>query len=780
MKKKTIVLCLSGVFAICDLSAQSFKTLTKEEYLDKTRACIVSQVAGVLSGYEFVGGSNPYIGMPDEWFHLCAGPYGGGEKHGSAGENFVVANGRIFSDDDYHIDFFNQLIYDKMGAQPSHSDIADMWMLHQVSDWGGGYSAMKIINDRGWIPPFTGRLEYGNNLGWCTEAYIENETVGCLYPGMPVRAAVMTDRFASVTGDFDSQLWGKFYGTAYSIAYFETDAVVVLNKASVVLPVGSWVRRMYDLAFSLFMKYPDDWRTAAKELHKSRRNIFLMDNIQTAYDVNGGFTILSLLYGRNDYYETMKIASLIGYDGDCTAATAAGLLGIMKGMKGLPEKVNEVVWLDGEGVYINNKKNVPHIRNNYPDEQKFDDLAKLYQSNAEKVITYYGGEVTAAEYRIKTEEALPSKSILIENADFESGDKNVLFTEKGGAQAVVGSNIPAHNGQSFGRILTSKKGAEGRVYFKVSGLTPGETYRLTGYLATSGKNQARLYVDGEDVGYQYTSTFGNNNYWYSRSLIFKAGGTEAEVGLYGINLTGGTVNFYLDDLMLEAYPMVILASFEAESLKSPGCDVVASASASGGEYLQIPAGRSMGSIVVEIDNPDDYILRLRYANRTDEMVSAALGTPDAGMGKVAFPPTGSEIDFSGNYVDMPVRLKKGQNRLLIESFGGEILLDRIDVVATEEYGNDLTQQGESLSEQISDELLFSWQLSADTNLLTIRYFDRLPGQMSIYNLYGQLLRFETIGQEISYIDLSGIESSPVILSVVSERRSQSVKIVRHS
>jgi len=636
--KTLLTLFLLAAFTSATL-AQEYKTISKEEYLDKTRACILSQVAGVLTGFEFVwNGSVPYIGMPDEWFKLCEGPYGGGEKHGAAGDNFVEAPGRIYPDDDYHVDFFNQLIYDKIGPQPSHSDIADMWKLYQVNDWGGGFSAMEIINKRGFIPPFTGRYEYGNQYGWCTEAYIENETVGCVYPGMPATASIMTDRFASVTGDFESQLWGKFYGTAYALAYFETDAITTIKKASAVFHPGSWAKRIFDLAFELHQKYPDDWRRAAKELESYRRHVFQIDNILTSYDINGGFTILSLLYGNNDYYNTMKIASLSGYDAECTAATATGLLGILQGMKALPEKINEVIWLDGEGKYVNASKYVPHINRNYPYEQKFDDIARLYASNTEKIIEYYGGEVTDTHYKIKSQEVIPSRSLYIENADFESGESNLHISGKSGGDGAVGSNIPAHNGKSFARVMTKNEGAEGRMYFKVSGLTPGDTYRLSGYLAAGGKNQARLFAEGATTPYTYTSVYGspdlaasagNNldkdskkNAWYYRSMIFVAQDEEIHVGLHGINQTGSTENYYLDDLMLEAYPLLVLKTINPDD----------------------PTAGSIPNIEATVDKTDDYIMRICYANTTEGLVSASFTSISTNHGNIGFPATGSTAE----------------------------------------------------------------------------------------------------------------------------------------
>ena len=46
----------------------------------------------------------------------------------------------------------------------------------------------------------------------------------------------------------------------------------------------------------------------------------------------------------------------MGYDGDCTAATCTGVMGILKGFKQGNEeynKLNDMIYYDGEGVYFN-------------------------------------------------------------------------------------------------------------------------------------------------------------------------------------------------------------------------------------------------------------------------------------------------------------------------------------------------------------------------------------------------------------------------------------------
>ncbi len=632
------------------------RTIPRAEYYGKTAGCVAGHIAGFLSGFEFVGGKNPQIGLPDQWFSLCRGPYGGGPMHGSAGENFITPDGRISLDDDYHIDFFNQLIFDKCGPDPSSYDIARMWKEYQVRDWGGGAKAMRLMNG-GYFPPFTGLLEYGNTLGWCTEPYIENETIGCTFPGMPSRAAETARRFASVTGDFDSAELGRFYATAYSLAYFEKEASEAIRKAMVTMHPDSWARRMCEAAFALHEKYPGNWRRAAKELYGMRRSIFLMDNPQTAYDVNAGFTVLAVLYGCNDFTATVRIASLIGYDGDCTAATAGGLLGIIHGIDALPKEVHEVVWRKGKGIIYNNKALKPHISRNYPETQTIESIVKLYQRNAERSIAANGGRIEK-NVLVIADDGLPvSRGIRIANSDFERERENLTFDVEGGAKASAGTSIPAHNGKSCARVSVSKEGDRGRAYFLVTGLRAGEVYRLSGYLSASGGCRAGLFamdaVAGESESV-CTRAYRNDSLWYYRTLLFTASSTEARVGLQGC-YDDAKGSCGLDDLRLEMWPTEVIAKFTGQSFASPG------------------------GVEVAVDGQGHHLLSVGFCNTSGRMVTADLSIDGAKVGRVGFWATGRSDGFTGDRLEIPVKLD-GQTKIRLSGFTGRIAVSDIELI----------------------------------------------------------------------------------------------------
>jgi len=698
MKKIIIsLLFILIVFTSIELRAEKnneILEISKDTYFDKTLACIVGQVGGTLSGFEFVrlnGSPNPYIGMPDAWFSIGKGPYGGGSKNGSAGNNCVIANGQIRQDDDYHVDFFNQIIFDQSANLPTSLDIQRLWKLHKVRDWGGGAKALELINATDYVPPFTGQLEFGNIYSWCTEPYIENETVGCVAPGMPQTAQTLTNRFALTTGEYESVLWARFFGVLYSIAYFESSSIIAIQKASAIFPKWSRAKFIYEKALELQQKYPNDWRSAAIELEQYKRFIYRSDNDLCSYDINGGFMILSTLYGNNNYYESIKIASLIGYDGDCTAAIVGGLMGIIKGMDGTDATLKQIVYNNGDGMLINDGKYVPYIAQGYPSQQKFSEIALLYQHNMEKVLAISNGSIIADTYLIPKEDIISGCNVDIPNRDFEDDLVGANNEFKNGAQGGIDKiqSFSPHSGNQTARIIASKGGATGKIYVQTNNLEVGKSYKVTGYLVAKGENRASLFIKN---GSQFltSSTYNNSSDWYSRTILFKATESSANIGLYVPPIKAGLFNAYLDDIMIEECHENILASYEAESLTAGSelYNVINSdtINASQNRYLSVVNNTSkIKNISVNATQSGEHLMRIRFSNSSGSVVFARVMNSSTAQARFPFYVTGDNTNFEENIVEVPIDLHKGINTLSLEYFSGPVSLDKIEIVSDSSF-----------------------------------------------------------------------------------------------
>lgn len=664
-----------------------FLVISKENYYDKTLACILGQIAGTLSAYEFVSTSS----LPDDWFDLMNGPYAGNFSNWSppSTANYVIYQGpgKISSNDDWHIDFFNQLIIKEHGINPAFQDIKDEWQTHQVSDWGGGFEAMRLIRDEDMLPPLTGQGEF-NRWYWVTEAFIETETIGCIAPGMPVTARDLNEKFARVVAEWEAVWWARFLAAAYSYAYFETDARVAMEKAAATLPRNSWNWQIYRKAQELYEEKPNDWRWSQAEMYNFRRKLNQTDNLMVNPDLLNGTFVLSILYGKNNYLETLQIASLIGNEAIDIASMAAGLLGIIKGLAGTPDLVKDRIYANGEGRMINDFHRDPHINKDYPAEQKFSDIVKIYQDNAEKMIVAKGGHFDETTYYISGQEVKPEKVTLIENADFEQGDLSgwqVWMPQPDSPEsphAYAANNGAAHSGDWNGMVVTDEKISEVKLYVNLSDLEDGLTYRAYAFLQTD--QAARLFVDGYGGPLSYAAVVETTNSthreWVSRSLEFTVKGNQAQVGLH---LPPGRPGFALiDNLYVQPITNPARTRYAAKVATLAG-PVMRPVNNSPGESYVSGFNKAGDFIQFSLTVPEagEYRLAINYANGDHALNKLALYLNNFKKADVTFPMTGDWGTFSQNIIYLPVVLQAGSNSLKLQKddSSGSLDLSYIEV-----------------------------------------------------------------------------------------------------
>jgi hypothetical protein len=667
-------------------------TISKSSYLDKTLAGILGQVGGVVTGYEY----KQTTAMTDEsCFRPAYGPYSGDAPascwtpNGYPGYDRVgapnFASNEVGSDDDYHIDFFNQHILAAHGADTTAQDIKDEWVAHDVGDWGPGEVANGLMRNQGYLPPATGSAEY-NRFYWLTEAYIENDTLGMVAPGMPATARDLTGKFASVTTEWDSVTWAEFYGTMYSLAYFATDVRDVLAQASAALPRNGWPYQIYQKVTALHQQNPTDWRWAQGELLSFVRNVYGQDNVQAIPDRNNGSLLIAILYGGNDYLTTLKIASLIGNDADCTASGVAGLMGIIKGMAGTPQEFKDRIYQNGAGRYINDAVTgfPPYIKNDYPRSQSWDSLAALYRDNAAAQIVARGGSQDATNFYVNEQAILPEKTVLIDNADFERGTLTgwtawTPGTDPGTPNVFAEANGTAQSGAWKGTVFTDAQVPEAKLSTTVRGLQSGASYRVSAFVQSD--QNARLIAGNPGSTPLYASvvaSYGSaNRQWVNRSIEFTATSTSAEVGLY---LPSGPTGFAaIDNLEVVQITQPSASVYEAESAERSGAEIISGASASNGSYVGgIDDPGNSVQFTVTVPSAGEYRAELGYANGSGGLSTLGLSVNGAAKATVPFARTESWGQFSRNIVTVPVTLTSGTNTIRVAkpaTGGGYVQLD---------------------------------------------------------------------------------------------------------
>ncbi len=664
------------------------KRISKEEYFNKTLAGLLGQFAGFLSGYEFVwDGGEPRVGLPEGWYEFLNGPYAGNFTYFTPPDTWrydrlvydeETGMNKVWSDDDFHLDIFNQYILAEAGA--SAYAIKETWKKYNVSDWGGGGDAMMLINSNEMLPPFTGSIEGGNRYGWCTEAYIENETLGMVAPGMPNLATELTDIFASNVGYYDSVIWAKFYAAMYSLAYFETDIRDVMEQAKATLPEGSLPYRFYEWAFEAYEAYPDDYVAGAQMLEAHRTGLYRRDNLQTDPNVNGGFAILSWLYGNNSYLDTCKYSSILGYDGDCTAATCVGVMGILKGFKEGNEEyeqLNSTIYYDGEGVYHNDQNEYydangnklggyqAYIKgDNYPEDQKIDDIIAMYQSNFEKLLIENGGRVEGDYYVIPTTALIADHSYLFDNYDAEERTTEGFDSKNGTLEVVLDTNtVDVHGGYASLKLTNTKSG---RVWHTYTDLVVGKTYRLSVYVKNSDGTQLTLFAEDNKGKTAEEITFSTETL-INKELIFTATSSTMRVGFAFDDSQAKGDYLIFDDFMLEEIDRELLSTVVEQSLKPAS-----------NQYIKIiskPEGVKAGEQV---------ILRIQLRNY-DSAMPVEVWRNNQLFGSVMVSKTSTSATSGCGYVDIPYVFEKDSDTLKLVFTDSRLAIGNIAVYSFSQY-----------------------------------------------------------------------------------------------
>ena len=654
---------------------ERYTILSKEEYMDRTTAGFLGQLVGFFSGYEFVywGDGRARVAMPDSWFEMCNGPYANPNPHKKHSDKLLKNDEtglwESWMDDDYSIDILNQYIlrdmYAKYGTVTSKV-ITDGWVKYNVYDMGGGHrsvGAYGLMSKYKYLPRFAGSWEFGNRYSYCYEPCIENETLGMVTAGMPNTAAELSDIFAGVTSDQDPVVWTKFLVAMYSMAYFESDIPTLIRKAQQVIPSDTFTYKVIDGCFSLKEKYPDDWRAAVREAEE----IFTLFHDRMINDktlepnVNNSFVLLALLYGEGDYTETCKIVSLAGYDGDSTAAICMGLMGVLGGMKTLPEEANELIWQNGDGVVVNLA--YPNTDSGYwmcmlnlPERMKITDIVELYRQNFESILFENGGYIEDGNYYIPKQTLGTVDSVYYE--DFENGGL-ATYTTFGGTVETVGE---AFEGDHTVKISGSESGASG-AYTTIDGLTVGEQYRVVCYVNTTARTTAQLFVRETGKEGVVATMYDQANY-SRRTFVFTATAASMEFGIQIPTASNPYKAITLDHI-------TITRIAETPAAKSVTID----SAPTDGKYT--------GKIrfTVEGKAEKEVLLKLTFANPSGKTIQAAVKVNGDDFNVAPIYKTGSEVFANAaDAVYTPILLREDSNTVTLDVGSASLCIANAEVV----------------------------------------------------------------------------------------------------
>jgi hypothetical protein len=375
ISRSIIILAITAIFAISSAFGQKTRTIKVSELKDKIEAAWIGQMIGNIYGLPH---ENKYINAPgpENW------PYGYTKNI----EKLKKYNG-AFSDDDTDVEYMYLLQMQKFGPEPSYSQLRDAWMYH-IRDrvWLANRGALGLMHF-GYTPPFTGNKNL-NPHWYQIDPQLINEVWAFTAPGMVNYAASKSEWAARITSDE----WGVeptiHYGAMYSAAFFEKDIRKLISIGLEALPKECRYAATVNEMIELHKKFPESWYAARQEM-ALKYYVNEPDMTKTIWNanLNGACTILAMLYGEGDFQRTLDLACAMGFDADNQAATLAGLMGVINGMKGLP--VNLYLPIEGwKEPFNNNYINI--TRYDLPDAKISDIIDQTLKATIDLVISKGG------------------------------------------------------------------------------------------------------------------------------------------------------------------------------------------------------------------------------------------------------------------------------------------------------------------------------------------------------------------------------------------------------
>lgn len=271
---------------------------------------------------------------------------------------FEAEEGIWGADDDTDIEYIYQhLLWDNQTCILTGEQIKAGWLKHIKPEeenylWVSNQTAFDLMG-QGILPPDTSDPKHNPNYEMI-DAQLTTEIFGLFAPSRPDIALKMAHLPIRTTARFDAAWIAEFYVIMHSLAssvdenWSMKDKVFwMAEKARKRLPNQSYAAKMYDFVLqeynsnktweqtrdAIYQRYQveeaDGYELTSKELYC---------NGCFASGINFAASLVSLFYGEGNIKETIKIASLTGWDSDNPAATWGGLLGFMIEKEGI-EKV---------------------------------------------------------------------------------------------------------------------------------------------------------------------------------------------------------------------------------------------------------------------------------------------------------------------------------------------------------------------------------------------------------------------------------------------------------
>jgi len=361
-----------------DKEGHAVKVLDKATLLDKVKGGWAGQTIGVTFGW------------PSEFRYL--GTYIQDYEPIRWHDDYVNEAMTTFPGlyDDVYVDLTFVDVFEKAGIDAPLDSFAAAFAAKEYELWHANQAGR--YNLQNGVPPEQAGHWLNNPHADDIDFQIEADFAGLMSPGMAGAATSIANRIGRLVNSGDGLYGGIYVANLYALAYAYDDIPFIVREALRAIPEKSTFHQCIADVIRWHGQYPDDWKQTWFEVQKKwaaevgcPNGVFHPLNIDAK--LNAAYVVTGLLYGEGDFTRTMEIATRLGQDSDCNPATAAGVLGVVKGYSQIP-----TYWLEP-------LQKAEHRKFSYSD-LSLTDVYQLGYRHALANIQHHGGDTVGTAVRI--------------------------------------------------------------------------------------------------------------------------------------------------------------------------------------------------------------------------------------------------------------------------------------------------------------------------------------------------------------------------------------------
>lgn len=300
-----------------------FHAITRDDLEDKIRGGMIAQIIGNLNG------------LPHEMKYI--------DEPGQVNGYVPALPEGARTDDDTDLEWL--YIHEIQATQTPYitpQRIVSLWEAHvNEGIWCANLYARRLMS-LGIEPPLTGSAVLNPWAEFNLSGQFLCESFALIAPGMPETASRLALHYTRVAVDGEPLQTTQLFSSMIATAFVTDDLHQIIQAGLAAVDPGSQIAEIVNTTVKICQAHPDDWRAARAEIKRNWQVYDGKTRDWNGYELNTACTVAALIYGEGDLVATLQTAFNLGWDCDNNAATAATIVGIIKGRK----------WIDSQNWQI--------------------------------------------------------------------------------------------------------------------------------------------------------------------------------------------------------------------------------------------------------------------------------------------------------------------------------------------------------------------------------------------------------------------------------------------